>query len=640
MNSIHDMIDPPFVLLDGNRGLQRWNAAAAALLGNGSESIFDPLHETFKAIDGPFSLTLPSPDGERIYQAQAYWPDNDDVLLLTFHDQTERVHLQRRLQESERQLRAIGEATLDAVFIMDGRGRIRYVNQAAERIFGWPVDELRGRDLHDVLAPPEEAVRYRNERDESGPGGFRQPRFGEVHELPAVRADGTRIDIELSLSAFPALEGRAALGIARDVTERRARERALSESEARWQHALEGGGDGVWDWNVVTGHIYFGPRFKSMLGYEEHELEDSIDAWERNIHPDDLPRVKRQLAACLEGRTANYTADFRMRTRSGEYTWVQDRGAVVERDAEGRATRMVGTQRDITESRQATEVLQRQLAETMRLNNELETAQVQLVQSEKLAAIGQLAAGVAHEMNTPLGFVRSNFSSLERYTRDLLEVVRAYHDACAGLPEDVPGIAAARALYARTDVPYLIEDVPALFAETRDGIERVQGIVRDLRDFSRVGEQEWQYADLRRGLESTLNILSNQLKHKVEIVRDYGEIPEIWCIPSQLNQVFLNLLVNALHAVGDAGTITVRTRADAQCVRVSIADDGCGISSEAQKRIFTPFYTTKPSGSGTGLGLSLSEEIVARHNGRITVVSAQGQGSTFTIELPLLLIPE
>ena len=645
-DSIHDLIAPPFVLLDGERKASGWNPAALWLLGgtsgNGSVGAFEGLRETFAAVDGPFSMTLPSPDGERFYQAQAFWPEGDaPTLLLTFQDQTERVHLHRRLREAENQLRAIGEATLDAVFIMDGRGRIRYVNAAAERIFGWPVDYLRGRDLHEVLVPPEDAERYRSAGEETGAArSLLQPRFGEVHELPAVRQDGRRIEIELSLSAFPALEGRAALGVVRDVTERRARERNLREAEARWQYALEGGGDGVWDWNIVTGHIFFGPRFKSMLGYQEQEFEDSIDAWKSNIHPDDLARVQRQLAACVEGRSGTYTSDFRMRTAAGAYMWVQDRGAVVERDAEGRATRMVGTQRDITEARQATEALQRQLAETMRLNSELEAAQVQLVQSEKLAAIGQLSAGVAHEMNTPLGFVSSNFSSLERYTRSLLDVIRAYHEACAELGHTSPAIAAARRRFEEADVPYLIEDMPALFAETRDGIERVRKIVADLRDFSRVGEQDWQYADLRQGLDSTLNILHNQFKHNVQVVRDYQEIPAIWCIPSQLNQVFLNLLVNALHAIDGAGTITVRTSADPHNVRVCVEDDGCGIALEEQKRIFTPFYTTKPSGSGTGLGLSLSEEIVARHNGRISVVSAPGQGSAFIVELPLLTMPE
>ncbi len=635
MTQFQDMLDLAFLLLDEQRKAVQWNPAAETLFGLSDErrGLLAGFEPVLGLVEGPFSLLLPASHGERYYRVSTLWCGPEErSLLLTFHDQTEQVHVLQRLHDSEEQLRAIGEATLDAIFIMDGVGQIRYVNAAAERIFGWSAFEMRGRDLQRFLVPP---------RASSGctPDWASEvvamPRFGEVHELPVIRKDGRQVEIELSLSDFPATEGRAALGVARDITERVLRDRQLREAEARWKFALEGAGDGAWDWNIGSGQILFSQRFKAMLGYDDEEFDNSFAAWEGHIHPDDVQRVRRQLSSYLEGRVPTYVCDFRMRMKEGDYIWIQDRGLVVERDADGEPIRMVGTQRDISVERQATEALQRQLAETMRLNQELETAQVKLVQSERLAAIGQLSAGVAHEMNSPLGFVSSNFSSLERYARDLLEVVTAYHKACAGMQDEGGALSRARQRYEDAEVAYLAEDLPQLFAETRDGIDRVQRIVRDLRDFSRVGEQEWLYADIHRGIESTLNILRNQLKHKVEVVKDFGKVPEIWCIPSQLNQVFLNLFLNAAHAIEDRGTITIRTRMEENNLVVAISDTGRGMEASVLARIFEPFYTTKPSGEGTGLGLPLTEEIVLRHGGRIRVSSEPGVGTTFHVELPV-----
>jgi signal transduction histidine kinase len=278
----------------------------------------------------------------------------------------------------------------------------------------------------------------------------------------------------------------------------------------------------------------------------------------------------------------------------------------------------------------------------MRLNSELEETQVQLVQSEKLAAIGQLSAGVAHEMNTPLGFVSSNLSSLERYVRTLTELVVAWRAAATELEQAalLPQFEHVRELYLKADLPYLMEDLPLLFAETRDGLDRVQRIVRDLRDFSRVGEQEWQLVDIHRGIDSTLNILRNQLKHKADVICDYGDLPEIWCIPSQLNQVFLNLLGNAVQAIKEKGTITVQTRSEGERIVLRVADTGCGIPHENMEQIFNPFYTTKPTGEGTGLGLSLAQDIVAKHHGRLYAESEPGAGSTFIVDLPVMSMPD
>ena len=274
--------------------------------------------------------------------------------------------------------------------------------------------------------------------------------------------------------------------------------------------------------------------------------------------------------------------------------------------------------------------------ELKQLNARLSEAQEKLVQSEKLASIGQLAAGVAHEINNPIGYIFSNFGTLERYLADLFEMLAAYEAAEPLLAGTKVGTELA-ALRTKVELDYLKEDIPTLMAESKEGISRVRKIVQDLKDFSRVdNHQEWMLADLHQGLESTLNIVNNEIKYKAKVVKNYGELPEILCLPSELNQVFMNLLVNASHAInGDRGCITISSGSEGQQVWIEIADNGSGIKPENLKKIFDPFFTTKPIGQGTGLGLSLSYGIVKKHHGQILVDSELGVGTRFRVILPI-----
>ncbi len=270
------------------------------------------------------------------------------------------------------------------------------------------------------------------------------------------------------------------------------------------------------------------------------------------------------------------------------------------------------------------------------LNSKLSDAQSKLIQSEKLASIGQLAAGVAHEINNPIGFIFSNFGTLEQYLEDLFQMLDAYEQAEASV-SDGAALARIRSLKADLDIDYLKEDIPNLMRESRDGIQRVRKIVQDLKDFSRVdARQEWESVDLHAGIDSTLNIVNNEIKYKADVVKHYGALPEIQCLPSELNQVFMNLLVNAAHAItAERGTITISTGVDGPNVWVEVADTGAGIAQENLKRIFDPFFTTKPVGKGTGLGLSLSYGIVQKHSGRMEVHSELGVGTRFRVTLPI-----
>lgn len=276
-------------------------------------------------------------------------------------------------------------------------------------------------------------------------------------------------------------------------------------------------------------------------------------------------------------------------------------------------------------------LLQKEKAEQDALIKKLEEAHNQLLQSEKMASIGQLAAGVAHEINNPIGFVSSNLTSLRDYVNDMLRVVAGFEAAL----EDPSKKPAVQKIIQEVDLEFLKEDVMTLMSECQDGIQRVRQIVQDLKDFSHVDHGEWVVSDIHKGLESTLNIVNNEIKYKATVERHFGKIPEIPCIGSQLNQVFMNLLVNAAHAIPDKGIITVTTGHENGWVWVEVADTGSGIAPDNLKRIFDPFFTTKPVGKGTGLGLSLSYGIIQKHHGRIEVHSEVGKGTQFRVWLPV-----
>jgi len=308
-------------------------------------------------------------------------------------------------------------------------------------------------------------------------------------------------------------------------------------------------------------------------------------------------------------------------------------------DDDGQLVGLLGIAHDITErNRTQDEILSLNASLEERVQQrteELQETQNQLLQSEKMASIGQLAAGVAHEINNPIGFVYSNLGSLEKYVQDAFSMIDSYEQAESAIADSAvrTRLQAARE---KLDLAFLKEDLRALMAESKEGITRVKNIVQNLKDFSHVDTgDEWHYANLHAGINSTLNIVNNEIKYKAEVIKEYGDLPEVECLAAQLNQVFMNLLVNAAHAIEERGTITVRTGQQGQDVWVEIADSGKGIPSENLKKIFDPFFTTKPIGKGTGLGLSLSYGILQKHHGRIEVQSELGKGTTFRVWLPV-----
>jgi two-component system NtrC family sensor kinase len=427
-------------------------------------------------------------------------------------------------------------------------------------------------------------------------------------------------------------DGRTLLLVqARGVQDERAMEDTLAHTLSQLQATLESTGNGIlvvdWHGSIASMNKLFSAmwRLPDELLIERDDAQ-IVDFIVRQVLESELCRTRLQ-----EVVGSDETEDL-FHLKDGRVLECQSRPQFLGERIIGRVFGFSDiTERKVAEAalRESRDLLEQRVQER---TAKLEQAQSQLLQSEKMATIGQLAAGVAHEINNPVAFVSANLGALQHYVEDLLKLLAAYEQAEASLA--APELAGIAALKAQIDPAFLREDIGCLLAESMDGVKRVKNIVQDLRDFSHVDESERQWADLEAGMDSTLRVVSNELKYKASVVKEYAGIPQIECYASQLNQVFVNLLVNASHAMDEGGTITVRTGRDADMVWVEVEDTGKGIAPEHLGRIFDPFFTTKPVGKGTGLGLSLAYGIVQKHNGRIDVWSVVGQGTRFRINLP------
>lgn len=386
-----------------------------------------------------------------------------------------------------------------------------------------------------------------------------------------------------------------------------------------------------------------------VLGYDvEHikthniqdivELRDSKEDW---------------FAAQLSVRQ-NFTNDVFLANCDGQHFPMAMSCSPLQ-DADNAITGFIFTFQDNSERIEAERATAEAFAETHKLNEELQqinlamestneelaqaysklqNSQVQILQQEKMASIGQLAAGVAHEINNPMGFITSNLGTLDKYI-ERLQVFLAQQsrlieeNVSAEKQEDI------KEQHKKLKIDYLLEDSRDLLEESLDGASRVKVIVQNLKTFSRLDQEDEHEADINECLDTTINIAWNELKYKVTLEKDFAPLPLLHCYPQKLNQVFMNLLVNAAQAIDEKGTINLRTWSDEVSIFVEIRDTGCGIPAESLSRIFEPFYTTKEVGKGTGLGMSISYEIIKEHGGEIQVDSVVGQGTTFTIHLPL-----
>ncbi|MEN8257401.1 MAG: ATP-binding protein [Thermodesulfobacteriota bacterium] len=268
---------------------------------------------------------------------------------------------------------------------------------------------------------------------------------------------------------------------------------------------------------------------------------------------------------------------------------------------------------------------------------ELKTTQAHLLQQEKMASVGQLAAGVAHEINNPVGFVTSNINTMGKYLDKVAEFIAIQNKFVSKYCPDESKVKTLKEYARKMKIDFIVDDVKDLVSESLDGVERVKNIVMNLKNFSRVDQAERALVNINECLDDTINIAWNELKYKCIMDKRYGELPLTKCYPQQLNQVFMNLLVNAAQAIDKQGEVTIKTWFADGSIFVTITDSGCGIPADKVSRIFEPFFTTKDVGQGTGLGLSISYDIIVnKHDGKITVASEQGKGTTFTIALPVI----
>jgi PAS domain S-box-containing protein len=417
----------------------------------------------------------------------------------------------------------------------------------------------------------------------------------------------------------------------------------LRKSREQYELAVRGSNDGIWDWDLESNAVYYSPRWKSQLGFEDHEISNRFEEFEDRLHPMDHDRVMNTVRDYLEGRLAIYAVEFRMRCKDGQYRWILARGVAL-RDSSGKPFRMAGSHTDITERKEyesvlasKNELLERAMETERQTNEALRDAQVLMVQSEKMAGLGNMVAGVAHEINNPLAFVTNNIAVLQRDFAEVCQLLRMYAEADELIAHQRPELHARIAQFrAQVEIAETLTSLPDLFARTADGLRRIRQIVGDLRLFARLDEGEVNDADLNAGIRSTVTIVQGTARDRdVRIQLELEPLPAVTCHAARINQVIMNLLSNAIDACERGGLVTVRTRADGKHVLVEVIDNGKGIHPSIRDRIFDPFFTTKPIGKGTGLGLSISYRIIQDHNGTIEVESAAGKGSRFTIRLPI-----
>lgn len=546
----------------------------------------------------------------------------------TMQDITKRKQTEAALMASERWARTLFEGINDAVFVHDLAGRILDINPAATHLLGYTRDELLQFTTRDIDAP-EFADGFEARLHE-------QLSSGRLSCEGQHRAkDGQTIPVEINTSTIRLEDQTVVLAVIRDITERKALEetrrqfaesqlknaraieaknRELTRSESRYRRLAEGSLDAIVVADPEGRVTLFNPAAERTFGYSASEVLDGPLA---RLIPDDQAHDFQAALHARDPRVVGRTIELNGRRKDGEVFPLELSLSIVNLDGE---PQFIGSIRDQTERQRMREML---------------------VQSDRLASIGLLAAGVAHEINNPLAYIANNLAVLERDLAGVLEMMTAYESACEPLAQVAPEcLARIQALSDDLDWPYVRENLNRMITKTREGVQRVAMIVQKMRGMARTSPTKMEPALLRDLVESAAEMVQGRVRqHSVELVIETEDVPKITCTPAEMGQVVLNLVVNAIQAVEEArpsqgGRVVVRLRAEPGCQIIEIIDNGVGIPPEIRPHLFDPFYTTKPVGEGTGLGLSISHGIVTGHGGRIEVESATGQGTCFRIRLP------
>ena len=549
----------------------------------------------------------------------------------------------RELEKAKAYALGLIESSPDALVILDKDGMITSVNEETVRLTGYASEELIGSQFQNYFTDPERAA-------EGIRKSFKEGKVTD-HELVIKSKAGEKTPMSYNAIVYKDGKGQVegVFAVARDITEHKRAEKALRESEQLYRTLFENSLDGVYRSTMDGRFIDANPALVKMLGYKNKEELTSIHI------PKDLYFLESERPASTERNGIFCT---RFKRKDGTVIWVEINSRVVV-DENSHVSHYENITRDITEQKKASEKieslnrnlrqavaeLQRKNAELKQVVTRLKTTQAKMLESDKMASIGQLAAGVAHEINNPTGFVSSNLKTLSDYHNDINTLIEQYRSLTTDLKETMTtaGYPVAISeqleriadLEAEVDIDFVLNDISDLVKESREGTGRIKKIVLNLKDFAHPGEDKPMYADINKNMESTLNVVWNELKYKAKVVKEYGDLPEVQCYPQQLNQVFVNLLVNAAQAIEKEGEIKIVTEADDGCVEIRISDTGKGIPEENLSKIFDPFFTTKEVGKGTGLGLNVAYNIIEKHNGTIDAESTVGKGTMFTIRIPV-----
>lgn len=560
--------------------------------------------------------------------------------------------LKQDLKASESRFRNVIEKNADGIAIVNKGGLVCFANPSAEALFNCKAEELLGQVFFGELVVEGSACDIEMDTDIIPQVGKTEAPGTRVvqTEVEAIRKHKENAVVEMRVVETEWEGEMAYLATLRDITDRKRAEEMLW----LYDRAIAATSTGVTISDATHPEhpiIYCNPAFESMTGYRREEILGKNCQFLQGSDTDPVAveiirkalRTKSECKVILK----NYRKD-------GTTFWNCFSISPV-RDRTGKLTHFIGVQRDITDSKQAEEALhnseaqsREQAAQLAAALDELKATHSQLVQSEKMSSLGLLIAGVAHEINNPVSFIHGNLTHLKDYTQDLFHHLELYEQH---YPNPVEEIQQERE---DSDLDFLAEDLPRILSSMSVGVDRICQIVQSLRNFSRHDDSQMKPVNLHEGIDSTLLILNHRLKGngekpQIQIVKEYGNLPPVECFAGPINQVFMNILSNAIDALEDARSkqtgqqmpespsqVRISTEVVGKFVEIKIADNGPGITEEVKQRIFDTFFTTKPIGKGTGMGLSISYQIIVeRHKGELYCNSELGNGTEFTIRIPL-----